>query len=125
VGTKPYEDFDAEFLSALVPNCKIIVSASAGYDEFAVDWMTANGIWFCNTRNAVAECTADMTMFLILAVLKDTTRAEKSVRTGKWRLDHVPTVSPSGLTLGIVGMGAIGQVCCLITNSVGLEMVQS
>ncbi|KAE8441328.1 hypothetical protein EG329_005523 [Mollisiaceae sp. DMI_Dod_QoI] len=109
MGTAPFEPFDGELFAPLVPNCKIIVSASAGYNEFPVDWMTENGIWFCNTRNAVSEPTADMALFLTLAVCRDTTRAEKSVRSGLWRNDHVPCTDPSDLTVGIIGLGAIGK----------------
>lgn len=58
----------------------------------------------------MSEPTADMTMFLTLAVCRDTTRAEKSVRSGLWRADHVPCTDPSGLTVGILGLGAIGKV---------------
>ncbi|EXJ60357.1 hypothetical protein A1O7_04509 [Cladophialophora yegresii CBS 114405] len=50
-----------------------------------------------------------MAMFLILAVLRDTTRAEKSLRSGNWKHGLVPSRDPTGLTLGIVGMGAIGK----------------
>jgi lactate dehydrogenase-like 2-hydroxyacid dehydrogenase len=109
MGTHPYEPFDEDLLGALVPGCKLIASASAGYNEFDVNWMTRSGIWFCNTRNAVSEATADMTIFLILAILKDASRAARSARSGKWRADHVPTRDPSGLKLGILGMGAIGK----------------
>ncbi|KAJ9603910.1 hypothetical protein H2200_011432 [Cladophialophora chaetospira] len=109
MGTIPFEPFDEDLLGALLPDCKIIASASAGYNEFDVDWMTRNNVWFCNTRDAVAEATADMAMFLILAVLRDTTRGEKSLRTGHWKHGLVPSRDPSGLTLGIVGMGAIGK----------------
>ncbi|KAJ5910200.1 hypothetical protein N7504_004843 [Penicillium tannophilum] len=113
MGTPPYEPFDHDLLKALVPDCKIIVSASAGYNEFDVQWMADEGIWFCNTVNAVAEATADMALFLILAVLRNTTNAEKSARNGTWRSPNgggiVPARDPAGLTLGIVGMGAIGK----------------
>lgn len=111
MGTLPYEPFDEGLFGALVPHCKIIASASAGYNEFDVDWMTSQNIWFCNTRNAVSEATADMTLFLILAVLKDTYRAEIQAREGKWRGSLVPTTDPRGLVLGIIGMGGIGKVC--------------
>ncbi|OCT52836.1 putative 2-hydroxyacid dehydrogenase [Cladophialophora carrionii] len=50
-----------------------------------------------------------MAMFLVLAVLRDTTRAEKSLRSGSWKHGLVPSRDPTGLTLGIVGMGAIGK----------------
>jgi lactate dehydrogenase-like 2-hydroxyacid dehydrogenase len=44
-GTIPYEPFDEDLLGALLPNCKIIASASAGYNEFDLDWMTRNNVW--------------------------------------------------------------------------------
>ncbi|KAK1544812.1 hypothetical protein CPAR01_02314 [Colletotrichum paranaense] len=111
MGTPPYEPFDKGLLSALAPNCKIITSASAGYNEFDVEWMASEGIWFCNTVDAVAEATADMALFLTLAVLRNTSNAEKSAKAGTWRAvpGLVPGRDPSGLTMGIVGMGAIGK----------------
>lgn len=111
MGTPPYEPFDEDLLSTLVPDCRIITSASAGFNEFDVAWMTEKKIWFCNTINAVAEATADIAIFLILAVLKNATNAEKSARSGSWRTPGmIPTKDPTGLTLGIVGMGSIGKV---------------
>lgn len=112
MGTPPFEPFDEDLLSALAPSCRIITSASAGFNEFDVDWMTSQDIIFCNTVNAVAEATADMAMFLTLATLRNTTNAEKSARNGLWRkgANLTPGRDPSGLTLGIVGMGAIGKV---------------
>ena len=112
MGTPPYEPFD-DILKPLAPHCKIITSASAGFNEFPVDWMTKEGIWFCNTVDAVAEATADMAVFLILAVLRDTYRGERGARDGTWKKGLVPCRDPTGLTLGIVGMGAIGKVSSL------------
>jgi lactate dehydrogenase-like 2-hydroxyacid dehydrogenase len=110
MGTPPYEPFDEDLLGPLLPQCKIITSASAGFNEFPVDWMTSNGVWFCNTIDAVAEATADMAMFLILAVLRDTYRGEKGARGDTFKQGLVPSRDPTGLTLGVVGMGAIGKV---------------
>ncbi|KAI4596666.1 hypothetical protein KJ359_005008 [Pestalotiopsis sp. 9143b] len=111
MGTPPYEPFDEDLLQSLAPGCHIITSASAGFNEFDVDWMASRGMYFCNTVNAVAEATADMAVFLILATLRNTTMAEKSARGGSWRAaaNLVPGRDPSGLTLGIVGMGSIGK----------------
>ncbi|GKT44713.1 putative 2-hydroxyacid dehydrogenase [Colletotrichum spaethianum] len=106
MGTPPYEPFDQGLLGALAPNCKIITSASAGFNEFDVEWMASENIWFCNTVDAVAEATADMAIFLTLAVLRNTSNAERSAKSGTWRAvpGLVPGRDPSGLTLGIVGM---------------------
>lgn len=110
VHTKPFEPFDEELLRPIVPDCKIFVSASAGHNEFDVDWLTKNGVYFCNTIDGVAEATADMTIFLILAALRDTSRAERSARSGNWKngFKHLP--DPYGKTLGIIGLGMIGKV---------------
>lgn len=102
----------------MAANCKIIASASAGYNEFDVDWMSSQGMYFCNTVDAVAEATADMAIFLILASLRNTSVAEKSARTGKWRGGCVPARDPSGLVLGIVGMGSIGKVSLSIYGGI-------
>ncbi|GME36927.1 Ankyrin repeat protein [Neofusicoccum parvum] len=113
MGTPPYEPFDEELLAALAPTCKIITSASAGFNEFDVDWMSRAGIVFCNSVDAVAEATADMAVFLLLATLRNTSCAERSAKAGKWRGGPagglIPARDPAGLTLGIVGMGAIGK----------------
>ena len=120
MGTPPFEPFDEDLLRALAPNCQIITSASAGYNEFDIDWMTRSGIHFCNTVDAVAEATADMAIYLILATLRNTLNAERSMRNGTWRGGLTPTRDPSGLTLGIVGMGAIGKVES--TKSVSVDL---
>lgn len=110
VNTKPFEPFDEELLRPIVSDCKVFVSASAGYNEFDVSWLTKNGIYFCNTIDGVAEATADMTIFLILATLRDTSHAERSARSANWKygFQHLP--DPCGKTLGIVGLGMIGKV---------------
>jgi lactate dehydrogenase-like 2-hydroxyacid dehydrogenase len=113
MGTPPYEPFDEDLLKALAPKCKIITSASAGYNEFDVEWMSRNGIIFCNSVDAVAEATADMAMFLTMAVLRNAFTAARVAKAGKWRGEPgqlSPARDPTGLTLGIVGMGAIGKV---------------
>ncbi|KAM5444369.1 putative glyoxylate reductase [Microsporum ferrugineum] len=110
MGTMVFEPFDEELFKPLVPHCKIIASASAGYNEFDVEWMSKNGIWFCNSRDAVSECTADMAIFLILAILKNASVAERSANEGLWRGKVLSvTKSPRGMTLGIIGMGSIGK----------------
>lgn len=113
MGTPPYEPFDEDLLRALAPDCRIITSASAGFNEFDIEWMSRSGIIFCNSVDAVAEATADMAMFLILAVLRNAFTAERSARAGKWRGQPgvlSPARDPTNMTLGIVGLGSIGKV---------------
>ncbi|KAH8894141.1 putative 2-hydroxyacid dehydrogenase [Thozetella sp. PMI_491] len=111
MGTPPYEPFDNDMFKPMLSQCKVVTSASAGYNEFPVEWLASQGVWFCNSVDAVAEATADMAMFLTLGVLRNTSNAEKSLRAGNFRSTPglSPARDPSGLTLGIVGLGAIGK----------------
>jgi lactate dehydrogenase-like 2-hydroxyacid dehydrogenase len=81
----------------------------AGYNVFDIDWMTSQNIWFCNTLDSVAEATADLAIFLILSVVRDTFRAERGFRDGSWKFGSYPSRDPTGMTLGIIGMGSIGK----------------
>ncbi|RFU73314.1 2-hydroxyacid dehydrogenase [Trichoderma arundinaceum] len=107
--TPRFAPVNGELLSALAPHCRVIASAWAGYNEFDVSWMTSQGIWFCNTVDAVAEATADLAIFLTLSVVRNTYVAEKRIRAGGWYGGIVPTRDTAGMTLGIVGMGSIGK----------------
>lgn len=110
MGNSAYDPFDKELFEPLLPHLKIVACVNAGYSEFDLPWFTENGVYVTNTLNAVAEATADITVFLILGVLRDTSANEALVRQGKWRTAKVPPRDPHGLTLGIVGMGKIGKV---------------
>lgn len=110
MGIGPYEPFDEELLKPLVPHCKLMVSASAGFNEFDVEWMAKNGILFCNSRNAVNEATADLAIFFTLGILRNFSALQGSIGRGTWRGGMIPVRDPAGLTLGMVGMGAIGKV---------------
>lgn len=107
---KPYEPFDSELLSPFLPDLRIVVSAQCGYNDFDVDWMTKQGIWFCNSRSATCEATADMALFLLLGVLRNTSLAEQNLRNGLWRAGLGLGQDPCGMTLGIVGMGKTGSL---------------
>ena len=110
MGSGGYERFDEELFNSLLPHCKIVACVNAGYSEFDLEWFTENKIYVTNTLNAVAEPTADLTILLILATLRDTTQKELSVRSGGWRNATEPPRDPNGLVLGIIGMGKIGKV---------------
>jgi lactate dehydrogenase-like 2-hydroxyacid dehydrogenase len=117
-----YKPFDQDLLGSLEPHVKIIASAFAGFNDFDVNWMTSSGITFCNTVDAVSEATADMAMFLILAVLRNTSVAEKQARTGKWNTGLTPSQDSHGRTLGIVGMGWIGKYVALKAKVFGMKV---
>lgn len=123
MGTIPYEPYDKHLLGALVPDCEVIVSASAGYNEFDVPWMTSAGIYFCNTIDAVSEGTADMAIFLILATVRNASVAERQARAGDWKTGLTPSKDPHGKVLGVLGMGSIGKHVAVKARVFGMKVV--
>jgi phosphoglycerate dehydrogenase-like enzyme len=84
--------------------------ASAGYDSIDVKYFTSKGTWVANAPNAVRISTAEWCASLILATVKGVGVADKNVRQGRWREGMGLESNVIGMTLGIVGLGAIGKV---------------
>ncbi|GGI98623.1 D-glycerate dehydrogenase [Alicyclobacillus cellulosilyticus] len=103
---------DAEVMDAAGPNLKVIANVAVGYDNIDVAAAAARGITVTNTPGVLTETTADLAFALLLAAARRLTEAERYLRAGRWR-----TWSPMlltgqdvyGATLGIVGMGRIGE----------------
>ena len=102
---------DAQLLDR-APRLKMIANFGVGYNNIDVKEATARGIMVSNTPGVLTDATADLTMALILAVGRRVVEADRHTRDGKFRfwapfyfLGH----EISGKTLGIVGLGRIGQ----------------
>lgn len=104
------DPINAELIHPLLPSLKMVSCASKGYDDLDVDYMTRRGLWVSNSVNSTTGPTSEMTMTLILALVKNIFKGDKSTREGNWRKGLVPAKEVAGLTLGIIGMGSIGQV---------------
>jgi phosphoglycerate dehydrogenase-like enzyme len=90
--------------------CKV----GAGYDSVDIEYLTSRGTWVANAPNAVKVPTAEWTVSLILATVKGVGVADRNVRRGKWREGMGLQSNIQGMTLGIVGLGAIGKVTVLM-----------
>ena len=84
--------------------------------------MTSQGIWFCNTLDAVSEATADMTILLILATVRNAYVAETQARRGEWKAGLTPSDDTYGKVLGIVGMGSIGKYVAQKARVFGMKV---
>ncbi|SDJ09404.1 2-hydroxyacid dehydrogenase [Lutimaribacter saemankumensis] len=94
------------------PRCKILANFGVGYNHIDVDAARAHSVTVTNTPGAVTDATADIAMTLILMSARRAGEGERLVRSGAWEGWH-PTqmlgLHVSGKTVGIVGMGRIGQ----------------
>ncbi len=102
---------DAEVLAAC-PQLKICANMAVGYNNFDLDAMTARGVLGTNTPDVLTETTADFGFALLMATARRITESEHYLRAGKWTkwsYDMFAGSDIHGATLGILGMGRIGQ----------------
>ena len=105
------ERVDAEVLTQC-PDLKICANMAVGYNNFDVPAMTAAGVVATNAPDVLTETTADFGFALLMATARRVTESEHFLRAGhwtKWRYDMFAGSDIHGSTLGIVGMGRIGQ----------------
>jgi phosphoglycerate dehydrogenase-like enzyme len=99
---------DKTLLGPLKIEC--LCKNGAGYDSVDVEYFTSRGTWVANAPNAVRIPTAEWCVSLILATVKGLGVVDRNVRQGLWRYDLGLQSNIIGMTLGIVGLGAIGKV---------------
>ena len=111
VFTTGSERIDADVLAAC-PELKICANMAVGYNNFDVDAMVAHGVTGTNAPDVLTETTADFGFALLMATARRITESEHYLRAGKWTKWAYDMFSGSdihGSTLGIIGMGRIGQ----------------
>lgn len=114
---------DGPLMDAAGPQLKVISNYAVGFDNVDVAAATARGIPVGNTPGVLTETTADLAFALLMAGARRLVEAAAYVQAGKWRSWH-PTLllghDVHGATLGIVGMGRIGQA--LARRASGFDM---
>jgi len=99
-------------LFAASPRLKIIANYAVGYNNIDVVAATRRGIVVTNTPDVLTDATADLTWTLMLAVARRVVDGDRWARSGQWP-GWAPTqmlgTDVTGKTLGIIGMGRIGQ----------------
>ena len=94
------------------PDLKIVANMAVGYNNFDVEAMTRAGVLATNTPDVLTETTADFGFALLMATARRLTESEHYLRAGQWtqwRYDLFAGAEVHGSTLGIIGMGRIGQ----------------
>jgi len=105
------------------PKLKVISSYAVGYNNIDVEYATQLGIAVCNTPGVLTETTADLTWALILASCRRISESERFLRNGNfkgWEPMLMLGQDVYGKTLGIIGMGRIGQA--VAKRATGFEM---
>lgn len=114
-------------LLSRTPRLRVVSNVAAGYDNIEVAAATARRIAVCNTPvPALHETTADLTFALILAVARRVGESERFIRAGRWT-NWSPQLLVGGdvygRTLGIVGLGRIGQAVARRARGFGMTLL--
>ncbi|MGO1272763.1 MAG: 2-hydroxyacid dehydrogenase [Pseudomonas helleri] len=102
---------DAQLLD-LAPKLEAVASVSVGVDNYDIDYLTRRNIILTNTPDVLTETTADTGFALILASARRVVELSIKVRNGQWQKNIGPEscgTDVHGKTLGIIGMGRIGE----------------
>jgi lactate dehydrogenase-like 2-hydroxyacid dehydrogenase len=107
------------------PKLQIISSFGVGYDHIDVKWAAGRGIVVTNTPEVLTEEVADTAMGLLLCTVREFPQAERYLRAGKWLQKAYPLTKATlrDRTVGMVGMGAIGQAITRRLDAFGVPVV--
>lgn len=107
------EKFTADVIADLPESVKIIANYSVGVDHVDLDAAKRRGIVVTNTPDVLSDATAEIALLLTLGAARRASEGERLLRAGGWT-DWSPSfmvgTQVTGKTVGIVGMGRVGQV---------------
>ena len=120
------ERIDANAL-ALAKNLKVVANISVGYNNFDVPAMTSSGVMATNTPDVLTDTTADFGFALLMATARRIAESEHWLRAGHWDKWSIVN-NPLGMdlhhsTIGIIGMGRIGQGIAKRALGFGMKVI--
>ena len=115
---------DADVLAS-APGLRIVANYAVGYNNIDLEAARQRGIVVTNTPDVLTDATADLTWALILATARRVIEGDRLVRSGQWT-GWTPTqllgTAVAGRTLGIIGMGRIGQAVAHRAAGFGMKI---
>jgi glyoxylate reductase len=123
-----HDKVDDAFLDAAGDQLRAVCNVAVGFDNIDVPAATKRGVLITNTPGVLTEATADLAMTLLLAVTRRIGEGERLLRAREpwsWHMFMLLGMGLQGKTLGVVGMGAIGQSLARRAKAFGMEIVYS
>jgi glyoxylate reductase len=125
VVTMLHDRIDNAFAEAAGPGLRVVSNVAVGYDNIDVPALRAREVVVTNTPGVLTDATADLTFGLLLAVTRRLGEAERLLRAGTPWSFHLGFMLGTGLqdkTLGIVGLGQIGQAVARRALAFGMRI---
>ena len=115
---------DAEALASS-PRLRVVSNFGVGFDNADISAATQRGIVLWNTPRGLSDAVADLTLGLILSLARRLPESERFVREGRWLPGATMSLGTdvAGKTLGIVGLGRIGQAVARRAQAFGMAVV--
>jgi glyoxylate reductase len=124
--TQLSDPIDAALMDAADASLRVIAQVAVGYDNIDVAAATERGVVVTHTPDVLTETTADLTWALMLATARRVVEADAYLREGRfdrWKIDLFCGEDVHGKTLGIVGMGRIGQAVARRARGFGMRVL--
>jgi glyoxylate reductase len=121
-----HDKVDGAFLDAAGDQLRAVCNVAVGYDNVDVPAATERGVLITNTPGVLTDATADLAMTLILAATRRIGEGERLIRNREpwsWHMFMLLGMGLQDKTLGVVGMGAIGQALARRAKAFGMEIV--
>ena len=119
------EKIDDELLAA-APKLRIAANVAVGFDNIDLEACTRHKVAASNTPGVLDETTADFAWTLLLAVARRLLEGDALARSGQWsgwNLDQLCGADVWGKTLGILGLGRIGQAVARRAQGFGMHII--
>jgi lactate dehydrogenase-like 2-hydroxyacid dehydrogenase len=123
-----HDRIDDGLLDAAGPQLQVIANVAVGYDNVDVPAATRHGVLITNTPGVLTDATADLAIALILMITRRLAEGERLVRSRgpwHWNMFMMLGTGVQGKTLGIVGLGEIGQATARRALAFGMEIAYS
>jgi D-3-phosphoglycerate dehydrogenase len=120
VNVRAYCAFPASVIAAC-PHLRLISIVGTGTDHIDLRACTEAGVVVVNTPGASTASVAELTVALILAAARRIPETDRRVRSGEWY--HHEGVEMAGKTLGLVGLGLIGQAVARVGTALGMRVL--
>jgi lactate dehydrogenase-like 2-hydroxyacid dehydrogenase len=125
VATGGQRRVDDDLMGAL-PNLQIVANFGVGYDNVDAQAAARRGVVVTNTPGVLDDEVADTAIGLLLMTVRELPQAERHLRDGRWQEDGPYPLTPAtmrGRTLGIVGLGRIGEAVAKRAVAFGMTVV--
>jgi glyoxylate reductase len=120
------DNLDAETLAKAGSQLKLITNYGSGFDHIDIEAAKSRDILVTNTPGLLSEDSADMTLALILTVMRRFKEGSEALQSGSWE-GWAPSAflgtSIGGKTLAIIGMGRVGMAVARRANAFGMKVV--